>query len=335
MNAASGSLEKRLWFFIFIAPALALLTLFVSFVGGGVESIYLPVVAIVGFALSALWKWRGLFGALLILSGAAFLSLHGEDVWMWHSGLALSLALGFVITVLSFAEVSELVCHVHWESRTNLQRFLHLDEEYKRAEQSWQATRCELEGAASLARDEIKRIAKNARREEIEKLEIENLEKERSALIEEVRRLRGDPPNGHFRESIKELEERLEETQIELAEERRKNIEVDEMRHQLEESQNIALERAGLRDELNRVRVESFQMKLDIEQRPDIQTRLDELMRSKEEEALKPRDEDTLVSQLLEGRMLAEEQVSDLEEVVGTLLSELQKRSAPFQNIKR
>jgi chromosome segregation ATPase len=298
MNPATATLERRLLFWVFIGPCMALLALFVAQHSGRIDTLHLPVVAVIGLCLAPLWGRLGLASALTLL--ACTYALVTSEHPIFHAGIVLSHAVSFIITHLAFRQLYEEMEHIQTDSRTHLQRLLHLEEEYRESSARWQQIQEKLaEERATFTRDE--------QLQEIRQAELTALQRERDALVEEVRDLREQetpqPTDGHWREQISELEEQLEESRIALADARGALMQPPQ------------------------------QAPTDLEQR------LDTLMRQRSEEQLLPRPEESyLLEQLTsleEEHRSSEAQITDLEEVVEHLITELQKRSTPMLKLHK
>ncbi len=108
MNSAEKKLEFQIQTWAFIGPLAAFLTFFVL-LATAPGNAYALACALIG-GVAACWKWqrRGLAISLTVLSAIVFYHFLTMDwsEWFWQLGMACSLALVYVVTVLSFEEAT-------------------------------------------------------------------------------------------------------------------------------------------------------------------------------------------------------------------------------------
>ena len=143
MNSKDERLDSKVKFWAILGPFILLITLFISLVRSSPCCFYMPLAALTGIPICWRWKTQGLWGSCLILAGLFALcygSMPVEDRF-WQVGMALSIAMAFVVTVLSFEEVDHILEEKQAESSSRLNNLLSLDEKLRQLEQEWQNER--------------------------------------------------------------------------------------------------------------------------------------------------------------------------------------------------
>lgn len=130
MKSVENKLDSQVEIWAFLGPALILITFFVLLVKASVTPLTIPLFALVGMPLCWKWKVKGLTCSLVCL----FLLVLYQDQFtpteerLWNIGLAVSLALAFVVTALSFEEASSCLKVIQTESSTRLTNILQMDD---------------------------------------------------------------------------------------------------------------------------------------------------------------------------------------------------------------
>lgn len=198
------ALEKRLnfsgrvQFWALLGPFVIVLTLLVGLIKAAPDSFELPLAALTGITACWAWRTRGMFLSLALLLTIFFWSYDAVPVAerFWHVGLALTLALGFVITTLARDEVSTLLRFFQEQSQSRLDQLLRLDETLKDTQQHWREDHqvyCQALDEATSQREQIenqlemsKKALKRAQGE------IEGLQGHREHLLGEIEFSKGE-----------------------------------------------------------------------------------------------------------------------------------------------
>lgn len=110
MVAQEKQIEKKVLFWSLLGPFLIISTLLILLFKVSTGYMYIPVAALIGVPVCWHWKTKGLIAVL----GAFFLFLmvhffrFTDLISAWNIGLAIALALAFVVTTLSFKEIETL-----------------------------------------------------------------------------------------------------------------------------------------------------------------------------------------------------------------------------------
>lgn len=222
VKTSERNIERQVQNWALLGPFLTLFTLFVILVRISPEDLLLPVSALVGVLVCWKWKLKGLafsLGTLAAIILYQYPDIPVEDRF-WQVGLGMALALGFVVTALSFEEVEEIVRGIHEESTNRLQHLWRLDEKLKNTQNSRKEIEDDLRRRLDLVQKDYaenrqllrsyERLISIARQEilesqqEIEKLKKENCSfRSQNAILEENR----DEADACAEEALKQLRE--------------------------------------------------------------------------------------------------------------------------------
>jgi chromosome segregation ATPase len=133
------NLKTRVWFWSILGPFLTMLTFFVSLLKFSPWTFYLPTIALVGIPLCCFARTRGLWIALSLLALALliFFSRVPMEERFWHLGVAMAVALTFVVSTLSFEEVDTQLRDLEVESGSRLHNVMQLDGKLKEVDGYW------------------------------------------------------------------------------------------------------------------------------------------------------------------------------------------------------
>lgn len=130
MNTTEKNVELQVQLWALAGPIIAVATLATLLFEGSGHTLYLSWTLLAGIIVSWKWKVRGLVGALSALAlvvGYRYLETP-IDERLWHLGMAVAIALTFIITALTFEEIESLVGGLQQESSSRLKSLLQLDE---------------------------------------------------------------------------------------------------------------------------------------------------------------------------------------------------------------
>lgn len=105
------SIGRKVQLWALTGPLVALATCAILILKAPANSTYLLFALVAGFTLCWVGKSRGLAIAAALLSGLLFFNFSSipSAQMLWHLGMALSILIGFVITALTFQEISQLL----------------------------------------------------------------------------------------------------------------------------------------------------------------------------------------------------------------------------------
>lgn len=133
------NIETQIQLWAVVGPFVTLLTLLVSMLKSTPMQTSFAVCLLVGVPLCWRWKLKGLAISMGLLLGV--FAFHFMDLAIsarfWSAGLGVSASLSFLITALSFDEVSALTDTLQIESRSRLDNLLKLDERLKLEKESY------------------------------------------------------------------------------------------------------------------------------------------------------------------------------------------------------
>jgi chromosome segregation ATPase len=138
VNILEKRIENQVQFWSLLGPFAILLAIAVLLFKMS-SHWYLPLSALVGIPLCVAWRMKGLAAALTFLATLAvfaYPNLEFNELY-WHMGMAMAMALSFVILTLSLEEVQGLVGKLQAESQSRLDNFLRLDGNVRVLEQDW------------------------------------------------------------------------------------------------------------------------------------------------------------------------------------------------------
>lgn len=106
MNDAAVKDNKQTQFWMMLGPLFIASTLFVTALRPATGLWSLPMVAIVGLLLCLKWRWKGVLAGvgMLLVALVVYLNAHATQGMWWPIVLFLSIASGFVTTVLGMEE---------------------------------------------------------------------------------------------------------------------------------------------------------------------------------------------------------------------------------------
>jgi chromosome segregation ATPase len=127
------------WFWSLLGPFLTMLTFFVSLLKFSPWTFYLPTIALIGIPLCCFARTRGLWIALSLLAVALLIFFNRVPLEerFWHLGVAMAVALTFVVSTLSFEEVDAQLCDLEVESGSRLHNVMQLDGRLKEVDGYW------------------------------------------------------------------------------------------------------------------------------------------------------------------------------------------------------
>lgn len=121
MKTIETQIERKLQLWTLIGPLCIILTLAFSLLKHSDNPLLLPYVALVGVALSWRWQMRGLAvtcGFILAVITYQLTSIPPEDRF-WELGISIAIALGCLVTALSFDEAKRIVLEEYTSPSTN------------------------------------------------------------------------------------------------------------------------------------------------------------------------------------------------------------------------
>lgn len=160
MKNVANKLDFQLEIWTFLGPALALISFFILLVKASLVPLALPIAALIGIPLCWRWKLKGLIASLSLL----LLIVVYQDQYtateerLWNVGLALSLALAFVVTALSFEEAGAYILTLQQEASSRLNHLLQMDDKLQ-----------EVRRGLELERDQIALQLKTKENESLER----------------------------------------------------------------------------------------------------------------------------------------------------------------------
>lgn len=210
MSILENKIEKQVQFWTLLGPLLILLAIVVLLFKVS-EHLYLPLSVLVGVPLCVKWKLKGLGAALTFLITLSILNFPSLEIGelYWHTGMAMAIALSFIILTLSLEEMQSLIKKVQVESQARLDNFMRLDGNVKTMEHDWIQEKerltsqvNELSKAVAAAKDERDSFQKVVL---LSKEEMVGLRKQHERLLEDLY---------YKKQQIAQLQERLEENDL-------------------------------------------------------------------------------------------------------------------------
>lgn len=196
VQVTEKNIENQIQLWAIVGPFATLVTLLVSMMKSTPMQTSFAVCLLVGVPLCWRWKLKGLaISTGLLLGSMAYSFMDLEfSAQLWCSGLGASACLSFLITALSFDEVSALTDTLQIESKSRLESLLKLDEKLKVEKESFQKNHQNLLGHVKELEEEViksrerestsERFAQTVR-DELEAVHLRNNE-----LLQEVFTLR-------------------------------------------------------------------------------------------------------------------------------------------------
>lgn len=190
--ASDEKLVRRVLFWSILGPFLLSFTLLVNSLHVGLGACGIPFALVVGIFLCWRFGLKGLLFSLfcLVLSTVFCIWNAGPDQQFWQVGLAISTALGFIVTSLCFEEVEALVGHLQLESNCRLEGLWKLDEKARHQKERWTCERDELSMQLNVLKEELEEALKekNLRESTAQRIREEVLEqhRQRETLLEEL-----------------------------------------------------------------------------------------------------------------------------------------------------
>ncbi|MEC7840319.1 MAG: hypothetical protein VX777_09810, partial [Chlamydiota bacterium] len=138
MKAREKNIQQQIQFWALIGPFISILTLLVSLMKSSPIDQGFALAMIIGVPLCWKWKLRGLAISLGILFGVVAYHYIDLDIpgRLWVGGVTSAASLSFLVTALSFEEVTSLLTSMEVESKSRLDNLLQLDEKLKHSEKS-------------------------------------------------------------------------------------------------------------------------------------------------------------------------------------------------------
>jgi len=174
-------LDQNIRFWAVLGPFILLLSFFILIFRSAPNSYYLPLAALIGTPICWKWKLPGLALALTFLGASLIFSLNSlalEDRY-WEAGMAMAIALGFIVTSLSLEEVTALIQGLEIESNSRKESLWQLDERLKETEKqmigSERKLNLQLREKDSLIENQMVRIKAFENLEKMHHKEAENL----------------------------------------------------------------------------------------------------------------------------------------------------------------
>ncbi len=320
MNHDEAITSGRVLFWMSLGPFLLLLTLLISLIKAAPPTLFMPLAAICGLPVCLRWRMNGLLPALITLG--VFLALGslqtGPEHRFWLVGMAMAVALSFVVAALSAEEADSLISQVTKSAQSRLDNLWRLDEKLKNIRERWQYDREDFQVRLKLLTQEL----------EDTKSQLERLQEtsaiahhEIQAQSEQMRKLQGH---------LLELQQEGDQLHHDLSE---KNLE-EKVRtdvHKLQDAVREDKADAELEAELGRYRGLYTQLRGQFEERKEVihltrkelhetQTELETLQRRFDESTKQNFQPAFLqLSQQLEDK---EEEILELESLVSELIAE-------------
>ncbi len=105
MKSADRIIERQMPYLAMLGPFVILTALLIVLMKTSFEYAYLPLSGLIGMGLCWKWKKLGLIVSLAFLTIVVLYSGLNQEDRLWHIAFGVSLALAFIISVLSFEEI--------------------------------------------------------------------------------------------------------------------------------------------------------------------------------------------------------------------------------------
>ncbi len=192
MQIKEKNIEQQIQLWAIAGPFVTLLTLLVSMMKPNPMQTNLAICLMMGVPLCWKWKLKGLaisMGLLLGVIAFHFVDLEFSER-LWCAGLGVSASLSFLITALSFEEVSALTDSLQVESKSRLENLLKLDEKLNVEKESYARNQELLAKNIRDLEDEVikhkGRAASNERLAQVVREELASTHSRNDELLQEV-----------------------------------------------------------------------------------------------------------------------------------------------------
>jgi chromosome segregation ATPase len=186
------NIEQQIQLWAIAGPFVTLLTLLVSMMKASPMQPSFAVCLLLGLPLCWKWKLKGLAISMGLLLGTIAFYVVDLDfsACLWSAGLGVSATLSFLVTALSFDEVSALTDTLQVESKSRLDNLLKLDEKFKVEKEShYKKNEKFLSNIKELEDELVKtknRAASNERLAQIVREELATTHSRNDELLQEV-----------------------------------------------------------------------------------------------------------------------------------------------------
>ena len=161
MKTIETQLERKLQIWTLIGPLCLIFTLAFSFFKPSSNPMYLPYAALFGMTICWRWQMRGLAITVALLFAMTTYRMFGlsADERLWEAGMMTAIALGCLVTALSFDEAKSLM-QEEWEQP--VKEIEELQNELKNLQDKLEEASCQL------AKETDERLASFNERERLE-----------------------------------------------------------------------------------------------------------------------------------------------------------------------
>ena len=136
-------IDSQVQFWILVGPILLIIAMLAVLIKGDPKDWILAIIAV--FGIPCCWKWKrpGFLAAIGLLAVAFFFQMTVATIEerFWILALSTTIAMGFIVTALSFEEAEEIIQSLEVESKSRLDNLFQLDEKFKEAQFSFQKER--------------------------------------------------------------------------------------------------------------------------------------------------------------------------------------------------